>query len=86
MANHASALKRARQNEVRRTRNKAVRTRVRNAIKRVRTAVDEKDASAAQAALAHAESLIDGAASKGVLHRNNAARQVSRLTKSVNAL
>ena len=86
MANHASALKRARQNEVRRIRNRAYRTRVRNATKAVLTAVEQNDAAAAQEALRQAIPVIDRAAGKGVYHRNNAARKVSRLTVRVNSI
>lgn len=80
MANHKSALKRAKQNEERNIRNKAVRTRVRSAAKEVRNASPE---TAAEALLA-AQSTIDRAAKKGVLHRKNASRKISRLKKLVN--
>ena len=86
MANHVSALKRARQSEARRMRNKAVRTIVRNHIKTVRQAIDSGDTEKAREALQAAVPMIDKAASKGVLHKNNAARQVSRLSKQVYAL
>ena len=80
MANHKSALKRAKQNEERKLRNKAVRTRVRSAVKEVRSASPE---AAAEVLLA-AQSTIDRAAKKGVLHRKNASRKISRLHKLVN--
>ena len=67
MANHASALKRARQNEKRNARNRAYRTRVRSVVKQVRQAIDAGDADAAQTALSKAVPVIDKAASKGVL-------------------
>ena len=86
MANHASALKRARQNEERRMRNKAYRTRVRGAVKSVRQAISAKDQEAARAALKAAEPIIDKAASKGVLPKRTAARKISRLAKQVHAL
>jgi small subunit ribosomal protein S20 len=86
LANHASALKRARQNENRRVRNKAVRTRMRGAIKTVRQAIEAKDQEAARAALTAAEPIIDQAASKGVLPKRTAARKISRLAKKVHAL
>ena len=86
MANHASALKRARQNEKRRVRNKAVRTRLRGAIKSVRQALETKDQEAAREALKVAEPIIDKAASKGVLPKRTAARKISRLAKQVHAL
>lgn len=86
MANHSSALKRARQNEKRRMRNKAVSTRVRGAVKSVRQALEAKDAEAAQGALKDATRLIDKAAGKGVLHKRNASRKISRLAHQVHAL
>ncbi len=86
MANHPSALKRARQNEKRRQNNRAYRTRVRNVIKKVNTALEAKDADGAKEALSHAIPLIDKAAGKGVYHRRNAARKISRLSRKVHAL
>jgi len=86
LANHASALKRARQNEKRRVRNKAVRTRMRGAIKSVRQALEAKDQEAAREALKAAEPIIDKAASKGVLPKRTAARKISRLAKQVHTL
>lgn len=86
MANHPSALKRARQNEKRRQNNRAYRTRVRNVIKKVNTALEAKDADGAKEALSQAIPLIDKAAGKGVYHRRNAARKISRLSRKVHAL
>ena len=86
MANHASALKRARQNEKSRARNKAYRTRMRNAIKSVRQAVEQGDAAQAKAALEKAVPIIDKAAAKGTVHKNSASRTVSRLSRKVNDL
>ncbi len=86
MANHKSALKRNRQNQKKNLRNKHVRSTLRTFIKRVREAVEGKDATVAKEALAAAIPVIDGAASKGVIHRANASRNVSRLTRLVNTL
>ncbi|MCB2193403.1 MAG: 30S ribosomal protein S20 [Deltaproteobacteria bacterium] len=86
MANHASALKRARQNEKRSERNRAYRTRVRNMIKQVRQAIEAGDAEAAQSALSQAVPIIDKAAGKGIYHRKNAARKISRLSRQVSSL
>lgn len=86
MANHKSALKRIRQNEKRNERNRHVRSTVRTFIKRVREAVAAKDKEIAQEALKAAVPVIDGAASKGVIHSGNASRNISRLTKLVNTL
>jgi small subunit ribosomal protein S20 len=85
LANHKSALKRARQNEIRRLRNKSTRTRVKNVVKDVRQAVADQSGADAAAELNTAKSAIDKAAKKGVIHRNTAARNISRLTKQVNA-
>ena len=77
MANHKSALKRARQSEDRRLRNKAVKTRVKNVTKDVLAATAETAADDLKAA----QSAIDKAAKKGVIHGRTAARKISRLTK-----
>lgn len=86
MANHKSALKRAKQNEIQRMRNKAVRTGTKSIIKKVRAAASENSAENAAAELNNAKSIIDKAAQKGVLHKKNAARKISRLTKLVNSI
>ena len=86
MANHKSAIKKTRQDEVRRMRNKAYKTRVKNIVKTVEDAIAEKNKDAAAKALYEATSVIDRIASKGVIHKNNAARKKSRLAKKVNAL
>jgi len=86
LANHASALKRARQNEKRRQRNVSRKTRVRNLVKKIRVAVDNKDRETAEQTLQEALPRIYRAASKGVIHKRTASRQVSRLMKSINAL
>ena len=86
MANHKSAIKRNKQNQVRNARNKHSRSTLRTFVKRVREAVESKDQSAAKEALAAAIPVIDKAASKGVIHKSNASRNVSRLTKLVSTL
>ena len=86
MANHKSALKRARQNEVRRVRNKGYKTRVKKAIREVRTAIDGNSAEQARESLVKAVSIIQKTASKGVVHGNNASRKISRLTRQVNQI
>lgn len=83
MANHASAEKRARQNDKRRMSNRVRKSEMRTAIKGVLVAVDAGDADAAGTALKSAVSLIDRAGQKGVIHRNQASRRVSRLTARV---
>jgi small subunit ribosomal protein S20 len=86
LANHKSAIKRIKQTTKRTERNKHERSTLRTFIKRVREAVATKDQAAAQAALAQAIPVIDGAATKGIIHTANASRNVSRLTKLVNTL
>lgn len=86
MANIKSAKKRILVNRTKYERNKAIRSGVKTAIKKVETAVANKDKEAASAALLNATSVIDKAATKGVYHKNNAARKVARLAKAVNSL
>jgi small subunit ribosomal protein S20 len=86
MANTKSALKRIRQSEKRRVRNIAVRTGVRTAVKTTRTALAGGTAEEARTSLARAIQLLDKAVTKGVVHRNAAARKKSRLTRQLNAL
>ncbi len=86
MANHKSAEKRNRQSQVRRLRNRANRTRMRNLIKAVDTAIDAGSQEDAQVALKTALPLIAKTASKGTIHKKNASRKISRLTKRVNKM
>jgi len=81
-----SGLKRRRQNEVRRLRNRAVRTRVRNAMKELRAAISGGDATQVQQLLPHTVSIIDTGVRKGVLPRNTAGRFKSRLMTQANAV
>ncbi len=85
MANHKSALKRAKQSETKRLRNKAVKTRVKHLVKTVYQAIDGDGPESANAQLNAARSAIDKAAKKGVIHKRTAARKISRLSKRVNA-
>ena len=86
MANIKSAKKRIFVTETRAARNKSIRSEVKTAIKKVEAAVAANDKDAAKAALTVAISTIESASSKGVYHKNNAGRKVSRLTKLVNTL
>lgn len=86
MATHRSAEKRDRQNKKRKSRNVAVKSQTKTEIKKVLAAVDEQDRDNSEKALKSAIKVIKKAASKGVYHKNNASRKVSRLTKKVNAL
>ena len=83
MANIKSAKKRIITSQKRAAANKAVKSGVKTAVKKVRAAVEAKDTAAAAAAFENAQSVIDRAASKGVLHKNTAARKVSRLAAAV---
>jgi len=85
LANHKSAIKRAKQSEERRIRNRSRKTRMKNVIKGVEEAITSKSPELAVERLKQAICVIDKTASKGVIHRNNAARQISRLTRKVNA-
>lgn len=85
MANHKSALKRNRQSLERRARNRANKTRLKTAVKAVDAAIaSEQTVDKVQEALVTAVPIIQRAAVKGTLHKKNAARKVSRLTKRVN--
>lgn len=86
MANHKSALKRMRQNERRRLRNKSMRTHTKTAVKSVRQAAAEGSAELVLEKLNSAKSIICKAAQKGALHKRTAARKVSRLTKLANKI
>ena len=86
MAQSKSSKKRARQAEERRLRNRAVKSAVRTYVSRGRRLIGEGDVEQAEAAVAVALRALDKAASKGVLHKNNAARRKSRLMKALNAL
>ena len=86
MANHKSAIKRHKQSLRNAARNRTVRTRMKNVIKDVRAAIQQQDSDAAKAALVQATSVMDKAATKGVVHWKNAARKVSRLAKAVNQM
>lgn len=83
MANHKSAVKRAKQNEVRYIRNKAVKTRMKNVIKTIR--LDAEAGKNPSESLDMAKSVIHKAARKGVVHKRSAARKISRLSKLVNS-
>jgi len=86
LANHKSAIKRNRQNEVRNARNTHIRSTMRTYVKQVREAVAAGDSDAARSALGRAVPFIDKAASKGVIHKATASRKISRLSKLVHAL
>lgn len=86
MANIKSAKKRILVNRTKAARNKSIRSAVKTAMKKVDAAVAANDKAAASEALSNAIATINKAASKGVYHKNNAARKVSRLSKAVNSI
>ena len=86
MANIKSAKKRILVNQTRYERNKSVKSANKTATKKVEAAVTNKDKETTQAELKKAIKLIETAGSKGVFHKNNVARKVSRLTKAVNSI
>jgi len=86
VANIKSAKKRIKVTLVRTERNKAIRSKVKTAIKKVESAVAASDKQLAQANLKNAVVEITKAASKGVYHKNNASRKVSRLSKAVDSI
>ena len=86
MANIKSQKKRILTNEKSRQRNQAVKSELRTSIKKVRKAITAGDKDAALAAQREAARKLDKAASKGVIHKNNAANRKSGLAAKVNAL
>ena len=86
MANIKSAKKRILVNRTKAERNKAIKSGVKTSVKKVTAAIDANDKEAAKAALVAATATIDKAASKGVFHKNNASRKVSRLAQAVNKM
>ena len=86
LANIKSAKKRVITSQVRAERNKAIKSRVKTYIKKVEAAVAAGDKAAANEALPVAIAEIEKAASKGIFHKNAAARKVSHITKAVNAM
>ncbi len=85
MANHASALKRIRRNDRRAVINGARRTRIRTFIKKVELALSAGDAATAEEALKNAQPEIQRGVAKGLLHKNTAARKISRLSARIKA-
>ncbi len=86
MANIKSAKKRILVNRTKADRNKAIKSGVKTAIKKVYAVIESGDKNAAKTELAAATKTIEMAASKGVYHKNNAARKVSRISKAVNQM
>ena len=86
MANHKSAIKRIRSSARKHERNQAYTSRTRTEIKKARDAVQAGDKEAAIEQTREAIAMLDKAANKGIIHKNNAARRKSRLQKELNEL
>ncbi len=86
MAHHKDAIKRIRTSQAANERNRAYRTRMRNQIKEIRTHITAGDAAAASAALPATVSTLHKLARKGIIHRRNAARRISRIARAISGL
>ncbi len=86
MANTRSALKRIRSTARKTARNRAIRSATRTFVKKARLLIAAGNKEEAEAAVKRAISALDRAVTKGVLHRNNAARRKSRLVKRLQSL
>ena len=86
MANIKSAKKRIKVIATKTAHNKSIKSRVKTIIKKVEVAVENGDKATAKAALSDAIKAISSAASKGIYHKNTAARKISNLTKAVNSM
>jgi small subunit ribosomal protein S20 len=82
---HKSAIKRHRQNVKRAARNQMVRTQVRHAVRALRESIARKETDTLDTQLRAVMKTVDKAVTKGVLHRNNAARRIARLSRQVAA-
>lgn len=85
MPNIKSAKKRVTVTEKKNSQNKMIRSAVKTAIRKFNAAVDANDLETAEKLLPQVSSVIDSAASKGILHKNNAANKKSALAKRLNA-
>jgi small subunit ribosomal protein S20 len=86
VANIKSQIKRNRQNEGRRLRNKAVKSELKTAVRNFREAADAGDAATTSTAFRSASKLLDKAASKGVIHKNQAANRKAAMANRTNSL
>ena len=86
MANHKSAEKRNRQSQIRRMRNRINRTKMKTVVKSLNSAIESGSVDEAKQALTVAVPVIAKTASKGTIHKKNASRKISRLTRKVNAM
>ena len=83
MANHPSAIKRAKQSKTRKLRNLAHRTRAKSVVKEVRALLESNDTAQTQEKFKKAVSTLHRSVSKGVIHRKKASRKISRLARAV---
>ena len=83
---HKSAIKRHRQSLKHQTRNQTIRTHVRHTVRDLREIIANKDVATAEAKLRSVMATVQKAVTKGVLHRNNAARRIARLSQQIAAL
>jgi small subunit ribosomal protein S20 len=86
LANIKSAIKRNKQNQKRRLRNRVFRGRARTFVKKARVAISDGGLEEARSATIQAVSALDKAAEKGIIHKNNAARRKSRLMRRLTEL
>ncbi|WP_226469958.1 30S ribosomal protein S20 [Luteimonas panaciterrae] len=86
MANIKSAKKRAKQAVVRNLRNNSQRSQLRTAVKKVLKAIEAGDAAGANEAFKIAQPILDRFSSRGLIHKNKAARHKSRLTARIKAI
>ena len=84
MANHPSALKRARQSQAARLRNMTRKSKAKSAVKELRNALSGGNEAQARETLKNTVSTLHKTASKGVIHKKKASRKVSRLARAVN--
>jgi small subunit ribosomal protein S20 len=85
LANHKSALKRANQNKRHQLRNKSRKTKIKNTVKALEAAIAEKSPAEVREHMRLAQKVIARSAAKGTIHRRTASRNISRLSKKVNA-
>ena len=86
MANSAQARKRARQTVKRREHNVSLRSKLRTAIKHVKKAIESGDKAVAQAAFNDSVGIVDSIADKGIIHKNKASRNKSRLSAAIKSM
>jgi len=85
LAQHKSAIKRIRQNDKKRIRNRHIRTTLRSTLKRFEQTLEKQNAEELKALLDKTISIVDTAASKGIIHKNKAARHVSQIRRKINS-